>query len=81
MAELALGDVVLNAQGEPERLSAVVACPRCNADVECWEDLDEEFDDGTYDESCWSGIATGEHCGLLIVDSWDRTEVYRLEAQ
>jgi hypothetical protein len=76
--------VVATGQGprdpsDPTRVVGEVECPRCGTWVDLIEDADEVEYDGTVPEGGWSGVATAEHCGLLIADWWDGTHVFDLE--
>jgi hypothetical protein len=64
---------------EGQRQNGEICCPRCGAWVPLIEDVDEwRTDTGEVTPGGW-GPGLAEHCGLLMVDSWDGCMVYRLE--
>ena len=60
------------------RILAVIECPRCGSDVECWADTEGwTFRRGKWCHETY-GPGEGECCGLLLVDMWDGARAFEL---
>jgi hypothetical protein len=75
-------DLGHDADGRPRlrRLGCIADCPRCNAEMELWQDTEEWTENGGEWQHSGYGPCMGvcEACHLLIVDSWDGCKVYEL---
>lgn len=63
------------------KVVAVVECPRCGADVDLKGETEEwHLKSNRWHHTCY-GPGQGEHCGLLLVDTFEGAFAYKLPVE